>query len=93
MATQAIESDTKALVDELKRDISGEVRFDKMSRILYSTDAMMCRSRFVLIWSIIVAREVVLPEPVGPVTMYKPRGRRISSLQIMGRPISSNESS
>ena len=41
MATQAIESDTKALVDELKRDISGEVRFDKMSRILYSTDASM----------------------------------------------------
>ena len=41
MATQALESDTKALVEELKRDVSGEVRFDKMSRILYSTDASM----------------------------------------------------
>ena len=51
---------------------------------------MMCRSRFVLMWSIIVASDVVLPDPVGPVTMYRPRGRRISSLQIGGRPISSN---
>ena len=33
------ESDTKDLVEELKRDVSGEVRFDKMSRLLYSTDA------------------------------------------------------
>ncbi len=33
------ESDTKDLVEELRRDVAGEVRFDKMSRLLYSTDA------------------------------------------------------
>ena len=39
MATQAIESDTKELVEELRRSVAGEVRFDKMTRMLYSTDA------------------------------------------------------
>ena len=43
--------------------------------------------------SSIVASEVVLPEPVGPVTMKRPRGRRISSLTIGGSPISSKVSS
>src|SRR5437762_216168 len=36
-----------------------------------------------------VARVVVFPEPVGPVTRKRPRGRRISSLQTSGRPICS----
>jgi FAD/FMN-containing dehydrogenase len=41
MAIQATEADTRALVEDLKRQIAGEVRFDKMSRLLYSTDASM----------------------------------------------------
>ena len=32
-------SDSRALVEELERQVEGEVRFDKMTRILYSTDA------------------------------------------------------
>ncbi len=39
MAAQATESDTREMVEELNRLVSGEVRFDKMSRVLYSTDA------------------------------------------------------
>ena len=47
MATQSLsrtgyggtESDTREMVHDLDRLVSGEVRFDKMSRILYSTDA------------------------------------------------------
>ena len=39
MATQAMEADTKELVEELRRAVTGEVRFDKMTRMLYSTDA------------------------------------------------------
>ena len=31
--------DSRALVEELRRQVSGEVRFDKYSRVLYSTDA------------------------------------------------------
>ena len=41
MATTAAESDTRELVEELSRHVSGEVRFDKMTRMLYSTDASM----------------------------------------------------
>lgn len=32
-------NDTQDLVDELRRDITGEVRFDKVTRAIYSTDA------------------------------------------------------
>ena len=39
MATTIPESDTQALVEELRRQVEGEVRFDKMTRVLYSTDA------------------------------------------------------
>ena len=39
MATQVTESDTRSLVEELRRQVSGEVRFDKMPGPLYSTDA------------------------------------------------------
>ena len=39
MVIQVAESDTQSLVEELKRRVSGEVRFDKMTRVLYSTDA------------------------------------------------------
>ena len=39
MSVQTTESDTRSLVDELQRQVSGEVRFDEMTRVLYSTDA------------------------------------------------------
>ncbi len=41
MAGEPVPSDTRALVEDLRRDVSGEVRFDKMTRVLYSTDASM----------------------------------------------------
>ncbi len=41
MATRVKESDTREMVEDLGRLVSGEVRFDKMSRVLYSTDASM----------------------------------------------------
>ena len=41
MATQVRESDTREMVEDLDRLVSGEVRFDKMSRVLYSTDASL----------------------------------------------------
>ena len=37
----AVQADTRDLVQELRRETSGEVRFDAMSRALYSTDASM----------------------------------------------------
>ena len=39
MTTQVRDSDTREMVADLRKLVSGEVRFDKMSRILYSTDA------------------------------------------------------
>lgn len=39
MTTQVRESDTREMVEDLNKLVSGEVRFDKMSRVLYSTDA------------------------------------------------------
>ena len=39
MTTQVKESDTREMVEDLNKLVSGEVRFDKMSRVLYSTDA------------------------------------------------------
>ena len=39
MTVQASASDTRQLVDELNLQVQGEVRFDKMSRALWSTDA------------------------------------------------------
>lgn len=39
MVVQVSESDTRQLVEELNQQIEGEVRFDKMSRALWSTDA------------------------------------------------------
>ena len=39
MTSLAVASDTQALFEELRRQVEGEVRFDKMSRALYSTDA------------------------------------------------------
>ena len=47
-------------------------------------------SRLLLMWSIIPARVVVLPEPVGPVTSTRPRGSMASALSTGGRPSSSS---
>ena len=41
MTVAAAEADTRELVQDLRRRVAGEVRFDKMSRVLYSTDASM----------------------------------------------------
>ena len=39
MLAKDIELDSRELVEELRRDVDGEVRADRMSRLLYSTDA------------------------------------------------------
>ena len=39
MSVHSSESDTATLAEELKRRVAGEVRFDKMTRVLYSTDS------------------------------------------------------
>ena len=39
MTTQISESNIRQLTEELNQQVSGEVRFDKMSRTLWSTDA------------------------------------------------------
>ena len=39
MLAKDIERDSRELVEELRRDVDGEVRDDRMSRLLYSTDA------------------------------------------------------
>ena len=39
MADQAVSADTRALVEDLGKLVEGEVRFDPMTRALYSTDA------------------------------------------------------
>ena len=39
MSAQLTESDTQTLVEDLRRRVEGEIRFDKMTRVLYSTDA------------------------------------------------------
>ena len=39
MLAKDIDRDNRELVEELRRDVDGEVRADRMSRLLYSTDA------------------------------------------------------
>ena len=39
MSGRGASTDTQALVEELRQSVSGEVRFDKMTRVLYSNDA------------------------------------------------------
>ena len=46
----------------------------------------ICSARFWLIKSIIAARVVVLPEPVGPVTRTSPLGFSAISRTILGKP-------
>jgi hypothetical protein len=50
----------------------------------------MCPRSSLLILSIIAASVVLLPDPVGPVTSTRPRGRSESLATIGGRPRSSN---
>jgi hypothetical protein len=45
-------------------------------------------ARLALIWSIMAARVVVLPEPVGPVTSSRPRGCSARRAITGGRPSS-----
>ena len=53
-----------------------------------SSMVMMCPLRSLLILSTSAARVVDLPEPVGPVTNTKPRGRSEKSDTTLGRPSS-----
>ena len=39
MLTQVANDDNRALIEELRRNVDGEVRADRMTRLLYSTDA------------------------------------------------------
>ena len=55
-----------------------------------SSMVMMCSRRVLLISSIMAARVVDLPEPVGPVTMTNPRGLRVNSWSTRGSPRSSS---
>ena len=43
MADTSIFSDTVELVENLRKNVDGEVRFDEMTRSLYSTDASIYR--------------------------------------------------
>jgi len=45
----------------------------------------MCTGRVALMWSIIAARVVDLPDPVGPVTSTRPRGRSQRYWHTFGR--------
>ena len=47
---------------------------------------MMCSSRLLLISSIMAAKEVLFPEPVGPVHSTNPRGFLVRSCTTGGRP-------
>jgi len=55
-----------------------------------SSTVMMCPFSSLLILSIIAARVVLFPEPVGPVTRTNPRGFSASFATTDGRPRSSN---
>ena len=55
-----------------------------------SSTVMMWPRRSLLILSIIAASVVLLPEPVGPVTSTRPRGRS-ASLAVIGGSLSSSK--
>src|SRR5579862_4658493 len=55
-----------------------------------SSMVMMCPRRSRLMTLSMLASDVVLPEPVGPVTSTRPRGRSSSLRTAGGRPISSS---
>ena len=66
---------------------------DSASRCMTSIGSSMVtmwHSRWVLMWSTIPARVVVLPEPVGPVTSTRPRGSSASELITAGTPRSAS---
>ncbi len=56
-----------------------------------SSIVRMWQRRVALMWSIIAARVVVFPVPVGPVRSTRPRGWTASWRITGGRPSSSNE--
>ena len=53
----------------------------KCSTSIGSSIVTTWTSRLVLMWSIMPASVVVLPEPVGPVTSTRPRGSRASDAE------------
>jgi hypothetical protein len=53
-----------------------------------SSMVMMWHSRVVLMWSIMAARVVVFPDPVGPVTRTRPRCSRARRPTTSGTPSS-----
>ena len=60
----------------------------ELDRVLDRDDVTRCA--FALMWSIIAASVVDLPEPVAPVTRTRPRGRsQIRSQIVRGSPSSS----
>ena len=56
-----------------------------------SSMVTMWRRSVLLMWSIIAASVVVLPEPVVPVTSTRPRGSSARRLMMSGRCRLSNE--
>ena len=62
----------------------------KCSTSIGSSIVTTCTSRLLLMWSIIPASVVVLPDPVGPVTSTRPRGSIASGASTGGRPRSSS---
>ena len=52
---------------------------------------MTLADRVWLMWSIMAARVVVLPEPVGPVTKTMPRDSSASRVTTGGKPRSSTD--
>jgi hypothetical protein len=63
----------------------------KCSTSIGSSIVTTCTSLVALMWSIIPASVVVLPEPVGPVTSTSPRGSIASDASTGGSPRSLSE--
>src|SRR6266853_516263 len=60
-------------------------RLSRCRNSIGSSIVMMLTRRFVLMWLIIAASAVDLPDPVTPVTRHSPRGRRPISSSTCGR--------
>ena len=66
--------------------------FDSCRNSIGSSIVRMCPYSFSLMWLTIAASVVDLPEPVGPVTRIRPRGRLVTSAKIFGAFSSSSDS-
>ena len=82
-----------------RRDVGPDLalRDDRLLVLVEVLDRVLDRddvaSSFSLMWLTIVASVVVLPDPVGPVTRSRPRGRSSSSMTFGESPICSNDRS